>query len=291
MKAIILGLVVLALMAAACGDAGDEATTITSATTTTTTSAPGTTAPPDTTAPRSESDDVLLQVRDEGGFVPFELLINRPPTYTVLRNGTFIYQGPQPGAFPGPVMSDMRQTQLSADDMKDIMVLIEAAGLPAIDEVINNDAQNFVADATTTIAVYYDENGATHTYAVYALGLTMDQELPDDLANLTLLRERLANLAFAAGEPYVSDRIVVRIIEGGTFSDIDDTRQWDFPFAPDDLDLLNDLPCGVYGGAEAEPVRTLLSDATIATQWKHESGTFAVLARDVLPGEIGCDIR
>ncbi len=232
---------------------------------------------------------MLLVIRDEGGFAPIEFVINRPPTYTLLRNGTFIFEGPQPGAFPGPVMPGMLQRKLSAQEMEDIMVLIEASTLPEVDEVVNNDALNFVADATTTVAVYFDDDGGEHKYSVYALGLTLDQELPDDLANLSLLRERLANFSFADGEPYTSDSIIVRVLESsGGFAEFDDTREWAFSFEPDTLPLLNNYPCLVLDGAEAQADRAALADATQATQWEHPSGTYTVLARDLLPGESGC---
>lgn len=232
---------------------------------------------------------MLLIIRDEGGFAPIEFVINRPPTYTLLRDGTFIFEGPQPGAFPGPVMPGMLQRQLTADELEDIMVLIEASTLPEIDEVVNNDALNFVADATTTVAVYFDENGGEHTYSVYALGLSIDQELPDDLANLTLLRERLANLSFGEGEPYTSNSIIVRVLEsGGGFEGPEDVRAWEFPFEPDTMPLLNNFPCLVLEGADAETARRSLADATQATQWEHTSGTYTVLGRDLLPGEKGC---
>jgi len=275
MKRTLLAVISLALLASSCAADVDD-------TTTTTTAAPGTTVP-------VNGDGVLLVIRDEGGFAPIEFVINRPPTYTLLRNGTFIFQGPQVGAFPGPVMPGMLQRTLTADEMEDIMVLIEASTLPNIDEVVNNDAQNFVADATSTVAVYFDENGGVHTYSVYALGLTLDQELPDDLANLSLLRERLANFSFGDGEPYTSESVIVRVVESGGLTEFDDTRDWAFSFEPDTMPLLNNFPCVVLEGAEAEAARPMLADATQATIWEHTTGTYAVLGRDLLPGESGCD--
>ena len=233
---------------------------------------------------------MLLTILDEGGFAPIEFIINRPPTYVLLNDGTLIFQGPQPGAFPGPVMPGMSQVRMTPDQMDQIRTLIEASRLPEIDEVVNNDAANFVADATSTVAIYTDPQGGTHRYEVYALGIT--DELPDDLANLALLREKLSEFSLGgSSEPFTSDRIVVRILEGGGLAEFEDIRPWAFEFRPTDLDLLNGFPCGAFGGAEAAAIRTLLADATGATQWEHESGTFTVLARDLLPGEIGCDIR
>jgi hypothetical protein len=288
MKRSIIAVLALALLAAACGgDAEPDETT-----TTTTTGTPGTTGVPSTTGgPTFGDDSVLLTILDEGGFAPVEFVINRPPTYVLLNDGTLIFQSIEPGAFPGPVMPAMQQVKLTEAQMENVRVLIEATGLPGIDEVNNNDAAAFVADATTTVAVYTDPDGGTHRFAVYALGI---QENPsDDIANLALLRDKLAEATFegAAGEAYVSDRVVVRILQGGGFAEFDDTRPWGFDFRPSDLDDLNGFPCGAFGGDEAAAIKALLADATQATQWEHETGTFTVVARELLPGEIGCDIR
>jgi hypothetical protein len=162
--------------------------------------------------------------------------------------------------------------------MENVRVLIDATGLSEIDEVINNDAAAFVADATTTVAVYNDPDGGTHRFGVYALGI---QETPsDEIANLALLLEKLSEATGggSAGEPFTSDRVVVRVLQGGDFR-------------PTDLDDLNGFPCGAFGGAEAAAVKALLADATQGTNWEHETGTYVVVARDLLPGEIGCDIR
>lgn len=277
---------VLAIVAAACGDADSDETTTTTTPQTTTAGTPDTTG-----GPVFGDDSVLLTILDEGGFAPVEFVINRPPTYVLLNDGTLIFQGVQPGAFPGPVMPAMQQVQLTEAQMENIRVLIEATGLPEIDEVVNNDAAAFVADATSTVAVYIDPDGGTHRFSVYALGI---QENPsDDIANLALLRDKLAEATGggSAGEPYTSDRVVVRILQGGGFAEFDDTRPWAFDFRPTDLDDLNGFPCGAFGGDEAAAVKALLADATQATNWEHETGTYVVVARELLPGEIGCDIR
>jgi len=281
MKRTIIAVLVLGIVAAACGGDADS-----DETTTTTMGTPGTTG-----GPATGDDSVLLTILDEGGFAPVEFVINRPPTYVLLNNGTLIFQGIQPGAFPGPVMPGMQQIQLTEDQMENIRVLIEATGLPNIDEVINNDAANFVADATSTVAIYTDPDGDTHRFSVYALGL--EQNPSDEIANLALLRDKLteATLEGSAGEPFTSNRVMVRVLQGGGFDEFDDTRPWGFAFGPGDLDDLNGFPCGAFGGDEAAAIKALLADATQATQWEHETGTFTVVARELLPGEIGCDIR
>lgn len=285
MKRSIITALVLAVVASACAsdDAGDNGDTTTSG-------PPDTTTAP-TTTPPGEDSDVLLMIRDEGGFAPIEFVLNNPPTYVLLRDGTLISQDVAPGAFPGPLMPAMRQVKLSADTMEDIMVLIEASRLPTVNELTNNDALNIVADAATTVATYWDDEGEQHRISVYALGI--GDNLPDDLANLLLLRNTLADATFegAAGEPFHTDAVIVRVLEGGGFAEFDDMRPWEFSFEPSDPPLLNGFPCLVAEGADADAIKSLLADATQATQWEHETGVFTVLARELMPGEPGCDAR
>ncbi len=278
MKRTLLPILLLALLGAGCG-ADDVADT------TVTTQPPGTTAPPEG-PPR-----MLLMITNEGGFLPIEMALNQAPAYTLLTDGTLIYQGPIPAIFPGPLLPNMQQVKLTGDQLDDIRVLIDAIGLPEIDDYVNNDANNFVADASSTVATYVDDAGVTHRMSVYALG--MQQTMPDELANLALLRDTLDSFAYgtAGGVEYTSDRVILRVLQGGSFDpEFEDTRPWEFGFEPGDVtDRMTDIPCRVLDGQAAVAVRTLLSDATQVTQWEHATGTFTVLARDLLPGEAGCD--
>ena len=278
LKRTILPLVLLFALLTACGsdDGGD---------TTVTTQAPGTTAAPDGPA------RMLLRVSDEGGFVPLEVALNQAPSFTLLTDGTLIFQGATPAIFTGPLLPNLEQVTLTADQMDDIRVLIDAIGLPDITDYVNNDANNFVADASSTVATYVDDDGVTHRMSVYALGL--QQEMPDELANLALLREKLDSFSYEgpAGKPYDSDRFIVRVLEGGSFDpQFEDVRPWEFTFEPGPVPIqMPDIPCQVLEGDDATGARAQLADATQVTQWEHATGTFSVLARDLMPGESGCD--
>jgi hypothetical protein len=278
MKRTILTILLLSLLAASCGADDTGGATVT-------TQPPGTTAPPDGPA------RMFLRVSNEGGFLPLEVALNQAPSFTLLTDGTLIYQGAIPAIFPGPLLPNLQQVTLTADQMGDVRVLIEAIGLPDITDYINNDASKFVADAANTVATYVDDAGDIHRMSVYALGL--EQDMPDDLANLALLRNTLDRFTYEgpAGEPYVSDRFVVRVLQGGSFDgEFEDVRPWEFDFEPGPAPIQwPDIPCDVLEGDAAVAARTMLADATQVTQWEHSTGTFTVLARDLLPGETGCD--
>jgi hypothetical protein len=280
MKRTIITFLLLALLSAACGT--DEGAEITA-----TTEAPGTTAAPEGPA------RMLLMVSNEGGFLPLEVALNQAPSFTLLTDGTLIFQGAIPAIFPGPLLPNMQQVKLASDQMDDIQVLIDAIGLPNMTDYVNNDAANFVADAGTTVATYLDNAGVSHRMSVYALGI--QEQMPDELGNLVLLTEKLDTFTYEgpAGEPYLSDRFIVRVLEGGSFDpQFEDVRPWEFTFEPGPVPIqMPDIPCQVLEGEAATDARALLSDATQVTQWEHATGTFTVLGRDLLPGESGCDPR
>ena len=278
MKRILIAILTLALLAAACGaDDGSD----------TTTQPPGTTAPPEGPA------RMLLMVSNEGGFLPLEVALNQSPSFTLLTDGMLIFRGAIPAIFPGPLLPNLQQVKLTADQMNDVRVLIDAIGLPDITDYVNNDANSFVADASSTVAIYVDDDGVTHRMSVYALGL--QEDMPDELANLSLLAEKLDSFSYEgpAGEPYNADTVIVRVLEGGNFgAEFEDVRPWEFAFEPGEVPIqMPDIPCHVLEGDSADAVLALLAGATQVTQWEHTNGTFTVLGRGLLPGETGCDSR
>ena len=141
--------IVLALVVAACGgsDTGEE------------------TQP---TVPEGTSGGVILEISDEGGFVPIEFNLQRVPRFTVFSDGTVITPSREQFRFPGPAVPPLAQHQLDASTVADLLAFVNDLDLAAIDMLDLNNAPN-VADASTTVVRYYDETGE-HRLSVYALG-------------------------------------------------------------------------------------------------------------------------
>lgn len=266
MKKKTLGLFVAAAMAlTACGAANDEGLP-------------------------EKTDDPLLQVRSEGGFAPVEMILGRGPTYTLLANGQLIHEGPVAAIYPGPLLPNTLVLEIDDNDMQRVLDLVGEIGLPDMEDERDEENGQNVADATTEVVTFWDENG-THTYSVYALGIDPNpanrstrafQELIDLLGELTASYE---------ASPYDGDR--AQVVAGVGFADPDfpDVREW--PLEETDFSDWEILPNQWMCQIQDPDVLPLFTDATQATQWTHpdpmmDAPPFTLLVRPLHPGEPDC---
>ncbi|MDJ0962058.1 MAG: hypothetical protein QNJ88_15495 [Acidimicrobiia bacterium] len=261
----------LAVIIAACGgDEGDSATT--------------------TAPPTIDPDQRILEVRYEGGFAPVEFLFSQPPAYTLYADGRLVFQGPQPAIFPGPLMPSLQVVDIGVDGLSQVLAAVEAAGLPDITEVINNDANQFVADAPNTVITYTDENG-DHIYNVYALGITdQDPEL-NSLQNLITVLDNVAFSSPDAGEyPIEQLQVIVSPAFNDGGGDLRPTIEpWPLTTAPADLpDFVVELKCIVIDGAEAQDVLPIFQAANQLTFFEDGGTDYRFTVRPLLVGEEGC---
>jgi hypothetical protein len=268
-------IIALAITVAACGgDASGDTTT----TTPTTTSPPGIT-----------SDERILEVRYEGGFAPVEFLFSRPPAYTLYGDGRLVFQGPQPAIFPGPLVPSLQVVDIGVAGLSEVLATVEAAGLPGITEVTNNDANQFVADASNTVITYTDENG-DHIYNVYALGLTDQDAQLNSLQNIITVLDNLAFASPDAGEYPVEQ---LQVIVSQAFADGGDIQPtiepWPLATTVDKLpDFIMDLQCIVVDGSEAQDVLPIFQSANQLTFFEDGGVDYRFTVRPLLAGEEGC---
>ena len=229
----------------------------------------------------------MIQITSEGGFVPVEVALNNGPRYTVLGDGRLIYQGVQTLQFPGPLVPPYMVAQLSDSQMNAILAMVEDMGLPEIDEERDDSALDFVADASTEVIRYWDDNGE-HVYSVYALGI---EEQPTDrnAAFLELIETLDRFTAEAPAEPYQADEI--RVVAGFGFVDPEFSDERDWPFDDDDFGGWTELPNGWFCRTYESDVLSAFGDAHQATVWTHPDGTsdpLTLLVRPLIPGETAC---
>jgi hypothetical protein len=274
----------LAVVAAGCGadTGGTEGTTPASTTST----------PPTSTNPPA-SDDLILQVVDEGGFVPVEWLLTRVSRFSLYADGMLLAPAVVAEIFPGPVLAPIQSVRLGEANLRDVEVLIDAIGLRTLDRVIDDRLAGIVADAGTTVVTYFDEAGDAHSYGAYALGLETDQPAPDATLNLALLIEMLDGLLGAGNEAgiYEPDRLEVWVGEGPIYEpEFVTTVPWPLAAAPDDFESVSgfDQACRVLEGDEARNAVDAFAEANQATVWEYETVVYHLLARPLLPGESGC---
>ncbi len=269
---------VLALIGAACGVG----------------SGPGGTPKPTSTTAPPDPDRVILRVDDEGGFAPAAFALNRVPRFVLFADGRLVFPGPQPAIFPGPLLPSLQTVTLSSDQMRQVLDLVDAIGLPRIDREIDDSNNRFVADATTTTVTWFDDAGRAHTYGAYALGL-VDDRRAEAREQTRLLSELLTTLdEFAStgdpADPYLPERIQLRLEDASALDpEFKDAREWPLALSPDDFEpAAFGLGCTTFAGRAASDALASLEDATDTTVWTYAGREYQILVRPLFPGEPGC---
>lgn len=262
-------LMLMALVGGACGsDIGDE---------------------PEPTVPEGTPGDVILEISDEGGFVPVEFNLSRVPRFTVFADGTVVMPGGRQFVFPGPALNPLVRTELDAETLADLLTFIEDLGLADIDSVDINNATN-VADASTTVVRYFDASGE-HRISIYALGF--DGTSSD--ARPAIVESMISRLDQATGgddaDPYEAERVVVfaQVAQGLDPQQLTPAGPWPFDFdRSDSTSEVAGFWCLTVEGDVAKAVTEVLDDADAMTTWELDGAAHRVIGRPLLPHQDGC---
>ncbi|HJS72619.1 MAG TPA: hypothetical protein VJ858_07825 [Acidimicrobiia bacterium] len=232
-------------------------------------------------------DEAVLQITSEVGSGPVEFVLATGPRYTMLGDGRLIFQGFQTMEFPGALVPPYLVATLDDNQMSAVLAMVEDIGLSEIEDETDDSNMEMVADATTEVITYWDENGP-HRLAVYALGM---DESPShrDAAFLELISTFDQFTAETPSEPYVADQVRVIAGPGGVDPAFSDVRPW--PLADTDFSDWEELPNGWHCTIIDGPVPSVFDEATQATTWEHpdgESGALLLLVRPLIPGEPNC---
>lgn len=265
MKRLIGAVLILGIVAVACGDGAVA------------------------TDPETEAREApILTIGDIGGFVPVEFALSRGPRFVLTDQDRLIYEGPQVAIFPGPLMPSLVAAQLTSDDLEEVMGLVDRAGLPEITTEVNDSASLLIADAPTTVFTFVDDQGE-HRFEVYALGIG---EFDDP--RITVLEELLNALAALSGsregQPYESDAIQVIVGPAASSGDPAEVIEpWPLSDPSTDLpQMFGDFSCQTYGEESADNPVDVLAAAHEMTLWQEGEQTHRILARQLFPGETGC---
>ena len=268
MRKTLIGLTVASLLLTACGEPGLA----------------------DTLKLTDDPASVLLIVKDEGGFVPIEFIVGQGPRMVLLRDGTLIVSGPQIEIFPQPLLPNYQAIQLGEEDILFVLEELDALGFAEIEDEINNEAANMVADASTTITTFYNQDGP-HTFSVYALGIgtqVSDGRVPI-LANLI---EQLSQIGFSqAGAAYEWEALEVMagVPQAPAEPDFVNVQTW-----PLDVDFvgMTDIGfgwrCASYEGAEAQTLLGLFAGANQVTTWDDGDTEYSIKVRPLFAQQEPC---
>ncbi len=235
----------------------------------------------------------ILTITDEGGFRPVEWILNSPPRFVVTNKGRLLHQGPMVELYPGPLLPNIQVATVDDETMKQIMQYIEDVSLPAITGTsIDNDAAQFVADATNTVFTYLDPNGVSHSYSVYALGFDTQGEkklINAQLTSLLELLDRTASTTNAGAYLPASIQVFAGTLQFPVDQQFANIKPWPLssPFA-DIKEVIPGWKCLVVEGAEAATLLNVFSEANQITTWDEAGVELQLLPRGLMPGEKGC---
>lgn len=237
-----------------------------------------------------DPDAPVIHIRSEGGFAPVSMILGRGPLYTLLAGGRLIYEGPTIAIYPGPLVPNYQVATITEEEMGRVMELVEDIGLPELDQGLDNSAASRVADATTEVITYWDE-ADEHSYAVYALGIELDEPQPPATTAFAELFDLMGTLTASEAEPYTPERVRIVAGPGAVNAEFEDVRAW--PLEDDDLTDWDTFPNGWKCKTFDPEVLTQFEDATQATVWQHPdqnqpNSLVTLLVRPLHPGEEPC---
>jgi hypothetical protein len=250
-------------------------------------------------APPPDGDTLVLRVRQEGGFVPPELIVGRIPDVSVYADGRMITQGPQIAVYPGPALPTLQVRQLDPAATAELVDDALAAGVRTGADL----GSPGVADAPTTrIDVVRD--GVASSVSALALReataddpqLTAGQRAAR--AKLAAFLARLDEMATAPGQqPYGAQTLAA--LAGAYQAPQDglpeqpDPIAWPGPALPGEyLSPHIEIGCVTATGAGRDTVLAAAKDAHQNTPWSSGGNEYRVTFRPLLPDETGCaDLR
>ena len=246
----------------------------------------------DTLKLNDDPASVLLIVKDEGGFVPIEFIVGQGPRLVLLRDGTLIVSGPQIEIFPQPLLPNYQSIKLGEEDMLFVLEELDALGFAEIESEVNNEAANMVADASTTVTTFYNQDGQ-HTFSVYALGIgsqVSDGRVPV-LANLV---EHLSQIGFSqAGTPYEWQglEVLAGVPQAPAEPDFANVQPWPLDVGFDAMaDIGFGWRCTPYEGEEAQALLGLFAGANQVTTWDDGGTEYSIKVRPLFPQQEPCTV-
>lgn len=294
MKRILLLLAILALAAGCARGVGNP---------------PATTPVPDPTesadpvptpsnGPRSgAADELVLRMEYTGGFVPVEWIRTNVPVLSVYADGTLINVGPTTMEYPGRALPNLQTSQLSPEQLTELLDAAAAAGLADGDQDLPLEPMTIADASTTVLTVVLD--GETSVTSAYALMEAGAETSPERAAMREFIDTELGELQMTGGDPYQISQMRVWVspatqdqVEPDFVTEMEwplagDLASFGEPSAWGPADQV-ELRCGTVSGEELETLLAALADANQATMFTSAGDLFSVQFRPLLPDEAGC---
>jgi hypothetical protein len=229
-------------------------------------------------------DDVVISVRQAGGFVPPGVLFAETPQALVTGDGRLLSTGPTTMIHPGPLLPNLLERSITPAAIQQLLGKADELGL-LTDVVYSRNDQ--VADAADTI-VDITVGGRTYHHQAYALGIdggaedSARQHLQEFVEIMGNVEPTVGAAALGVEQPFAPAQYLIRAtpVDPATLDvDIEPTI---VPWPQDAPVRLADASmCGVLPAAVGAP---LFDDATTLTFFAEGGVTYAVAAVQQVPG-------
>jgi hypothetical protein len=240
---------------------------------------------------------LVLQVDVHGGLTTFDYVRAFPPRYSIYADGT-VYFLRDPALGYLPLLKTITSAQLDDAQLANITSLMEVIGLFEVTDYLDKTLRpsgggdTWVIDGATTTADYFDRDGATHSYGVYALG--PGHETPEAIGLSTLVTD-LTNMTAAATDlvDLPAERLRLHWRQERAFNATrpraDEALPWPLTVEPQDfIEDHEGVPCIVLTGQAAIEA----AEKLITVQWEsvfsYDGKGYRLVGRALLPGEEGC---
>jgi hypothetical protein len=273
-------LTLVALALTACGDDDNDVTTT-----------------PDPDPPTGPGAEVVFQAATGGGgFVGPSSRLAEIPELSVYGDGRVITLGPTTLEFPGSALPNLQVGQLSAPELEQYRLGIEAAGL------LNDPPPDYgdpgITDSPTTV-VTYTVDGEVRSVSAYALDFVEgdDQLEPEQREARQALRALVRGFeGDLATETYAAESVAVFVRSSQAEEGSDDapepaTRDWplgDLAGAGEPYEGFDDTRCLVLSGADAQTALAAAADAKEGDGWRSGGAEYSLVFRPLLPNETSC---
>jgi hypothetical protein len=252
---------------------------------------PDTTAAPDGTDPPTDdriehptgSDEVVVEIAHEGGFVPVETVFAQLPLLLVAGDGSQYVPGPQIAIYPGPLLPNVQVSDIGEDGIQSLLDLAAEHGLLTEREY---ESPDHIADAPDTVVTIH-ASGETYVHRAYALGAGGGLDESEETGARAELQAFVEAATAGANQGETSFEPETYLIRATPVDDLSGyeveptVTDW-----PDDvsLELAGATECGEVPAAE---VTELFADANQLTFFVDDDVTYQLSVKPELPGA-GC---
>jgi hypothetical protein len=253
------------------------------------------------------SQQVVLRISDEGGFVSSQVLQLRVPQFSLFGDGTVVTVGPQIDIYPGPALPSVLSNRLTEDGVQSVLEAALGAGLGQQRSDLTGPGSVGVSDMATTVFTF-DANGATTSLKVYALGAGRSPGMSEDeykvrrqlqslVTKLSTLEQWMPQGSVTATQPFEGTGTLVYVSNYRPQPQLREPEiAW--PLAAP-LETFGETTaganmgatqrCGTVTGADwTQKLRPLAAKANQLSPWTSAGFRYELAFRPLLPDETTC---